>query len=509
MPSIREIIQRAEAGDPEAIAELERFKASTEAIGKVIIGRLNLHPMSAAIAKAAGSFTPKMISDEMREAINYLIDNHPNGFTYGVVLPYAALDLPPETGAAPYNLIGATMLSPNTPHAISKPMPVQTSLGEVELVSDAVAVRARLSPDALRVLTVVCGQWLASNYDERCQIGGQGLTHAEGCKHARFNGFEYTPTALARAVFGAKNGENVARLKESLRELERVEFEWGQMSEGGEFTDSYGHPEPALLPRLNLRRKVNKTAKTSTRQTILLGKILHRQLLEGRYRLIRPELLDGWKESWEVVMVLRLHALYATRRNAGAMLAWGNNVVELGRTEPKGLGSALDLFPTYATEKRWGKIRKALESFCDRLNRESYAHELHAEVIPIRAGRYRKSEREGFALRVSYPERSPKRVKAGPTQRALPSKPYPTDTGATPKRTRTKAESATEAAMREEQGEAPPSISEVATKWATLPTYARKMHAKGYGVALRAALTVAGVVDLDGYPWGDAPHQKR
>ena len=506
MDSIREIIRRAEAGDPEAIAELQRFKASTEAIGAVMLERFR--PTTDAIVQAVGKVVPKM-SDEMREAIDYLIENHPEGFTYGVVLPYAPLDLPPETGAAPYNLIGATALSPNTPHAISKPMPVQTSLGEVELVSDAVAVRARLSPDALRVLTVVCGQWLASNYDTRCKIGAQGLAHAEGCKHARFNGFEYTPTALARAVFGAKNGENVARLKASLRELELVEFEWGQMSEGGEFTDSYGHPEPALLPRLNLRRKVNKTAKTSTRQTILLGKILHRQLLEGRYRLIRPELLDGWKESWEVVMVLRLHALYATRRNAGAMLAWGNNVVELGRTEPKGLGSALDLFPTYATEKRWGKIRQALESFCERLNQESYPHELHAEVIPIRAGRYRKSEREGFALRVSYPERSPKRVKTRPTQRALPSKPYPTDTGATPKRTRTNAERETENVLREERDAPPPSVSEVATKWSTYTKVARNAFAKGYGKRLRDTLAVAGVGDLDAYPWSDAQPQKR
>jgi hypothetical protein len=503
VPSARELLRRAEAGDPEAIAELDRFFVNGEITKS--IGEL-LQPSSDAIAKALRE--QLKMSPQLRARIDYLIDNHPDSAAYGVVLPYAPLDLPPEKGAAPYNLIGATTVKPDEPYAISKPMPVQTSLGEVELVSDAVAVRAPLSADALRVLTVVCGEWLRMNYDARCNIAR--VKHAEGCKHARFNGFEYTPTALARAVFGAKNGENVARLKASLRELERVEFQWGQVSESLKWKDSYGYPEPALLPRLNLRRKEKgETAKTSTRQLILLGNILHNQLLAGRYRLIRTELLDGWTESWQVELVLRLHALYATTRNAEAMKTWGNNVVELGRAEPKGLGVAEDLFPTYATEKRWGKIRQALKSFCERLNQESYPDELHVEMIPLRGGRYRKSEREAFALRVSYPERSPKRVKTRPTPRALPSKPYPTDTGATPKRTRTNAERETENVLREELDAPPPSISEVATKWATYTKVARKGFAKGYGVALRDTLAVAGVGDLDAYSWGDAQPQKR
>jgi hypothetical protein len=510
VPSLRELLRRAEAGDPEAIAELERFRESTSGVAKALASHVKLNPMT-------------------RAMIDKIIDTHPHNpdnpasFGYGVVLPYAPLDTPPSMGAAPYNLIKASV-NPSKTQGLGLPYQSQITLDEMGEPYTAegrpsVVVRARLSADALRVLTVVCGEWRVVHWDVRCKPSRDGLSHVPECKH-RGVGFSYTSSALARVVFGSDNGENVARVKASLRELSLTEFEWGLSRDNGATFDAIGLPEPALLPKMRIGRGTGKNRErkaitTNSHEIIRLGERLHQQLLDNHYTLIRPALLTGWRESWQVELVLRLYAHTVIPRSSRTMRRDGRAVLGIGRETVLGLGSAKgDLFPTYYDAKRWADIRKALRSFCDRFNRESQAGELHIELLPAKRS---PNGEASYLIEATYPTAKPARVRAS---RKAPAK---LGSGKTyesrgERRANDAAEDREERDRKQRERDrdldayanltslvaekAPEAISDVVRRWITLPKYSQESYAMGYGVALRDALDVAGISHANVKRWG-------
>ena len=445
--SLRQLIDLVESGDSEAKTELD-----------AITNHLRL-----AFSGANESIT--RLAQDMKKNSTALEAAHL------AVIPYALLTSAPSSAAVAYNLTNAA-LDAGEPTKRGADYTRQLSLDEIQTYTPTATALGKLSVDALRVLAIVCGVWRETTHDFRCN--SDSGKHADSCTHA-LDGFTFERTRLAVAVFGKHTGQNLRRLTAALGELTRVEFEWGHLRGGAGGTyESLGEPSPVLIVRRAGTGTTGRGAVKSARRWITLNPHLYAELVRGNYRLMRPALLHGWREAWELELLLRIYGHTKTPRSSRPMRDYGYSTLLIGKGNLGELGAVGDLFPEYTRSKRWGVVRKKLQGFTEKLAARSEPHELHATL--------REPTRAGWTLEVSYPElppEKPRRIRAG-TRRAVRKL-----TAGTPQLAPVGVSLGT--------ASAPMDIAQAVVKWHTLTDIVRKGYAKGYGTALRDALSVSGV----------------
>ena len=361
--SARELIERAEAGTLTAADRAAEAQLSATALRAVEV--------------ATAQFTAQL--REVAATLRAQADTLPE---YALLLPAT----PPEYALLGRNTDRAAVAAPEA-HTY------QLQLGDDGSTTHAVwQVLGTLSPEARRVLAVICGWWAerekAQQHDRRVVISKR---------------------LLAQACYGATDGRAVRRISALLDELARVRLAVGAERRNTDGTTELLDPATAQPLVRTARTGVGtdtQSAKRSSVLTALLHPDLHAELLEHKYQRLRTDLLRGW-ESWELQLLLRLltHRTGWAGSDAMRRSTDGKRTqLSIGRSAPLELGTLAELLPSLID--RPPALRLRLDRFTAKLAERSRPYEL--QVLGIRerrAGRGARAPITGWVLEAGYPVR--------------------------------------------------------------------------------------------------------
>jgi len=299
---------------------------------------------------------------------------------YAVLLPAA----PPLYALLGRNTDRAAALAPE-PHSYQLKLGDGTPSG----YESVWLVLGTLTPEARRVLAIICGWWRerdSSYEDDRRVVISKRL--------------------LAKACYGATDGRAVRRISALLAELGRARLQVGTArtaADGDTELLDEATTQPLLLV---MRPGKGKGIKAAKRNSVLMAELnpeLHRELLKHHYQRIRTDLLKGW-ESWELQLLLRiLTHLTVTPRSRMLQYSSDKKRTELGigASQALELGSLGELLPSLAN--RTPALQRRLVKFAEKLAGLTYTDELRVLGIrPRRSSRSARAPITGWVLELGY-----------------------------------------------------------------------------------------------------------
>jgi len=358
-----------------------------------LIEREKAGTLTAADKQAAEQLTAKMLdaittatalqSAQLRELAATLRAQASELPAYAVLLPAA----PPLYALLGRNTDRAAALAPEA-HSYQLKLGDGTPTG----TESVWLVLGTLSPEARRVLAIICGWWRerdSSAADDRRVVISKRL--------------------LAKACYGATDGRAVQRISVLLDELRttRLQVGIGRTNADG---DTELLDEPTTAPLLQILRagkaKGSRSYKAAKRNSVLVAELnpeLHRELLQHHYQRIRTELLKGW-ESWELQLLLRILTHRTTSPRSGTLHYSSDKKrteLTIGKAAPGELGSLGELLPSLAN--RAPALERRLVSFAEKLARLTDDDELRVLGIrPRRQTRHPRAPITGWVLELGY-----------------------------------------------------------------------------------------------------------
>lgn len=359
--SARELIEREQAGTLTA-ADRESAEQLAATIDRAV-----------AVATAVQTAQLRELAATLRAQASELP-------AYAVLLPAA----PPLYALLGRNTDRAAALAPE-PHSYQLKLGDGTPSG----YESVWLVLGTLTPEARRVLAIICGWWRerdSSYEDDRRVVISKRL--------------------LAKACYGATDGRAVRRVSALLAELGRARLQVGIARTAAD-GDTELLDEPTTEPLLQVWRpgkgKGIKAAKRNSVLAVDLNPQLHAELLKHHYQRIRTDLLKGW-ESWELQLLLRiLTHLTVTPRSRMLQYSSDKKRTELaiGAAQALELGRMSELLPSLAN--RTPALQQRLVKFAEKLADNTYRDELRVLGIrPRRSSRSARAPITGWVLELGY-----------------------------------------------------------------------------------------------------------
>jgi hypothetical protein len=358
--------------------------------GRELIERESAGTLTADDREAAALFTATSLraielataryTAQLREAAATLRAQAGELPEYALLLPAA----PPEYALLGRNTDRAAITAPE-PHSYQLRLTDGTPTDKRAVWQ----VLGTLSPEARRVLAIICGWWAERDkqqWPDRRVVISKRL--------------------LAKACYGATDGRATGRISALLDELRRARLQVGVGREHPDGTTDLIDPPTAQPLVRTARAGTGADIKTAKRNSVLMAELhpdLHAELMRREYQRIRTDLLKGW-ESWELQLLLRIltHLTAMPSSKAMARSTDGKRTqLAIGKSEPMELGNLADLLPSL--RYRTPALRQRLDKFAAKLAERSLPYELQVlRIVERRSGRGLRAPITGWVLEAGY-----------------------------------------------------------------------------------------------------------